>query len=185
VRKLHYAGPPLQRTSWIALQASPEAHAMSALHPSRGDEPGFGRSVPSLYNVVYCSRATAGVDDAEVQRIIATARRCNAEHGITGMLVFGSGIFFQWLEGPRDNVTALMGLLRADRRHENIVELSAEEDIGERLFPTWDMELVSSDHIREVLQDAQGNTSDPKKAQALQRLLAHLDSEALRGLDAD
>jgi Sensors of blue-light using FAD len=157
---------------------------MSSLHPSRGDEPGVGRSVPSLYNVVYCSRATAGVDDAEVQRIIATARRCNAEHGITGMLVFGSGIFFQWLEGPRDNVTALMGLLRDDRRHENIVELSAEEDIGERLFPTWDMELVSSDHIREVLQDAHGNASDPKKAQALQRLLAHLDSEALRGLDA-
>ncbi len=154
---------------------------MSAHHPSRGDEPGFGASLPSLYNVVYCSRATAGVDDAEVQRIVATARRCNAEHGITGMLVFGSGIFFQWLEGPRDNVTALMVLLRGDRRHENIVELSAEEDIGERLFPTWDMELVSSEHIREVLQDAHGTTRDPKKARALERLLANLDEVPLRG----
>lgn len=154
---------------------------MSAPQHPHGDEPGFGPRIGALYNVVYCSRATAGVDDAEVERIIATARRCNAQHGITGMLVFGSGIFFQWLEGPRHEVTALMALLRDDRRHENIIELSAEEDIGERLFPTWDMELVSSEHIREVLQDAHGSATDPKKVQALERLLAHLDEVPLRG----
>jgi Sensors of blue-light using FAD len=155
---------------------------MSAPPHSQGDEPAFGRRVAALYNVVYCSRATEGVDDAEVERIIATARRCNAQHGITGMLVFGSGIFFQWLEGPRHEVTALMGLLRNDTRHENVVELSTEEDIGERLFPTWDMELVSSEHIREVLQDALDSARDVKKKQALQRLLAHLDSDPLAGL---
>jgi hypothetical protein len=157
---------------------------MSAPQPSHGDEPGFGPRAAALYNVVYCSRATAGVDDAEVQRIVATARRCNAEHGITGMLVFGSGIFFQWLEGPRHEVTALMALLRNDRRHENVVELSAEEDIGERLFPTWDMELVTSEHIREVLQDALGSARDAKQQQALKRLLNHLDSQPLSGLGA-
>jgi hypothetical protein len=156
---------------------------MSAPEHLQGDEPGFGPRAAALYNVVYCSRATDGVDDDEVQRIIATARRCNAQHGITGMLVFGSGIFFQWLEGPRHEVTALMGLLRKDTRHENVVELSEEEDIGERLFPTWDMELVSSDHIREVLEDALGSARDTKKKGALQRLLAHLDSDPLRALN--
>ena len=108
---------------------------MSASHHSLGDEPSFGLALPALYNVVYCSRATADVDDAEVARIITTARRCNPEHGITGMLVFGSGIFFQWLEGPRDNVTALMSLLRTDRRHESIILLSETEEVRERLFP--------------------------------------------------
>jgi hypothetical protein len=157
---------------------------MSALHPSQGDEPGFGMAVPALYNVVYCSRATAGVDDAEVARIIATARRCNSDHGITGMLVFGSGIFFQWLEGPRDNVTSLMSLLRTDRRHEQVVVLSEVEEVRERLFPGWDMELVTGDHIREVLQDAQDSASDPKSAQALRQLLAELDSGQLGGLNA-
>jgi Sensors of blue-light using FAD len=157
---------------------------MSASHPAYGDEPGFRPSYRALYNVVYCSRATAGVDDAELQRIIATARRCNPPHGITGMLVFGSGIFFQWLEGPRDNVTALMALLRKDPRHETIVELSAEEDVGERVFPDWDMELVTSDHIREVLEDALGSAGDPNKTRALKRLLAHLDSGELSGLES-
>jgi hypothetical protein len=163
------------------MPAPTEAHRMTPLHPSQSDEPGFGQRYPALYNLVYCSRATDSVDDAELERIIATARRANARQGITGMLVFGSGIFFQWLEGPRDNVTALMALLRTDPRHENIVELSADEDIGERVFPDWDMELVSSDHIREVLEDALGSASGPKRA-SLQRLLAHLDSDPLAGL---
>ncbi|MCK7493892.1 MAG: BLUF domain-containing protein [Comamonadaceae bacterium] len=80
-------------------------------------------------------RGRCGVD-----RIIESSRRRNPEQGITGMLVFGSGIFFQWLEGPRDNVTQLMAVLRADPRHENVVQLSEIEEVRERLFPDWDME---------------------------------------------
>lgn len=155
---------------------------MSALHPSRGDEPGTGHAFPPLYNVVYCSRATVGVGDADVDNIIATARRQNAEHGITGMLVFGSGIFFQWLEGPRHNVLALMALLRTDRRHENIVQLSEVEEVRERLFPDWDMELVTSDHIRDVLEDALASADDPRHAHALGQLLAKLDAGELSSL---
>lgn len=152
------------------------AWAMMTLHPSRGDEPRHGRAQPLLYNVVYCSRATPGVGDAEVAHIVATARRCNPSNGITGMLVFGSGIFFQWLEGPRDTVTQLMALLRTDTRHDSIVELSEVEEVRERLFPDWDMELVGPEHIRDVLQDALGNATDARNAQALAALLAQLDA---------
>lgn len=152
------------------------------LHP-HGDEPGFDHAFPALYNMVYCSRATAGVDDAAVQRIIATARRWNPEHGVTGMLVFGSGIFFQWLEGPRDNITALMSRLRTDPRHDSFVLLSEVEEVRERMFPDWDMELVTGDHIREVLQDALESATDAQNAQALGVLLAELDAGRLRDLD--
>jgi hypothetical protein len=156
---------------------------MSAIHPSRGDEPGFSQGVAPLYNLVYCSRAAPGVGDADVDRIIATARRANAEHGITGMLVFGSGIFFQWLEGPRDNVLALMALLRADPRHTDVVQLSEVEEVRERLFPDWAMELVTGEHIREVLEDALASATDPQNARALARLLAELETGELSGLD--
>jgi hypothetical protein len=44
------------------------------------------------------------------------------------------------------------------------------------------MELVGGEHIREVLEDALGNASDSKNAQALQQLLAQLDGPALSGL---
>jgi hypothetical protein len=47
------------------------------------------------------------VDKEALEKIIATARHHNPRFGITGLLVFGSGVFFQWLEGPKDNVTSL------------------------------------------------------------------------------
>lgn len=137
-----------------------------------------------LYNLAYCSRASAGVDDAVVARIIDTARRHNRERSITGMLVFGGGIFFQWLEGPRAQVEPLMALLKTDSRHRDVVPLSESEEVRERLFSDWDMEWVSPDDIREVLQDALESAEDPHHTQALGLLLEHLDSGPLRNLSA-
>jgi hypothetical protein len=155
---------------------------MSNTHFSHGDEPGSGQAFPVLYNMVYCSRATAGVDDAAVARIIEVSKRSNPERGITGLLVFGSGIFFQWLEGPRDNVTALLNLLKTDPRHDNIVVFSENEEVRERLFPDWDMELVTTEDIRDVLVDALDSAEDSHNADALSLLLTELDSGRLSSM---
>ena len=155
---------------------------MNTLPHSQGDEPTTAVPLPMLYNLVYCSRAAAEVDDAAVARIIATARRRNPALGITGLLVFGSGVFFQWLEGPRAQVQQLMALLRTDPRHDNVVALSESEEVRERMFPDWDMELVTADHIRDVLADALGNATDDHSAAVLTQLLAQLDAGPLAGL---
>jgi hypothetical protein len=155
---------------------------MTPTLPAHGDEPIHGNGLPLLYNVVYCSRATPGVDAAAVDHIVATAQRLNPRHGITGLLVFGSGIFFQWLEGPRDNVQHLMATLRADQRHSNILCLSETEELRERLFPDWGMELVSADDVREVLHDAMDNTENAQHRAALGELVAQLDSGGLPAL---
>jgi len=148
------------------------------------DEPVSGHRLPLLYNMVYCSRAAAGIADADVNRIVESARRWNPVFGITGLLVFGSGVFFQWLEGPRENVLHLMSLLKADPRHESVVLLSESEEVRERLFPDWDMERVAPDSIRDVLEDALDNAEDLKNAEVLRLLLDHLDSGELRQLSA-
>lgn len=155
---------------------------MSVIQPSPGDEPLSGHAFPLLYNLVYCSRATAGVDDTAVARIIESARRHNPVYGITGLLVFGSGIFFQWLEGPRDNVQQLMARLEKDPRHENVVTISEGEEVRERLFPDWDMELVTAVDIRDVLLDALSTATDARNARTLSGLLEELDSGRLSGL---
>ena len=65
------------------------------------DEAGFpsdsdiDHAAPILDTFVYCSRAADGVNDTEVGRIIELSQRRNATHDITGVLVFGSGVFFQ------------------------------------------------------------------------------------------
>lgn len=141
------------------------------------DEPGFGGSrLPLLYNMVYCSRAAADVDAAAVDRIVASAHRNNPRLNITGMLVFGEGIFFQWLEGPRASITGLMEQLRRDVRHSDLIVISEIEESRERLFPDWDMELVEAGHIREVLVDTLAVDHEPRNAAALRSLLAQLDA---------
>jgi hypothetical protein len=142
------------------------------------DEPREG-SETLLHNIVYCSRAAPGVTDADVQAIIATARRYNPAHGVTGLLVYGGDIFFQWLEGPKESIVGLMHKIRHDKRHNTVVELSVNEEVRERMFPTWDMELVQPDDIREVLQDALRDAKAAVHAKALRELMQMVEEADL------
>lgn len=144
---------------------------MDQMKTAQHDE---GSAERSLHNLIYCSLATPNMDPAEVEQIIATARRYNPRYGITGLLVYGSGIFFQWLEGPKDNVISLMKLISEDSRHLNLVVLSEEDEIRERLFPNWDMELVEAAEIGEVLKNALKEASDEKQKQMLLMFLKKL-----------
>jgi hypothetical protein len=150
---------------------------MSAHRHAQSDEHGIG--LPLLHQVIYCSRAAPGVEASAVDRIIETARRVNPAHGITGLLVFGSGMFFQWIEGPRDNITLLMDRIRRDPRHEQVVTLSETEEVRERLFPDWDMELVTADDIRAVLLDALATAEDDRSTEALTLMLEQIDADGL------
>ena len=133
-----------------------------------------------ILSLTYCSRANHNLTKADIDRIIAVSRINNPRHGITGWLVCGSGVFFQWLEGSREDVKALMVSISADTRHDTIVVLNESEDVGERLFVDWDMELVSADDIREVLVDAIGESTDRKNQEALRTLLREVDARELK-----
>jgi len=152
---------------------------MSAHPQANGDEPDTGPGLPLMHQLVYCSRAADGVDDAAVARIVATAQRVNRAQGITGLLVWGGGMFFQWLEGPRAAITPLMDAIRRDPRHERVVVLSETEEVCERLFPDWSMERVAADDIRPVLQDALASAKDAKSTASLCLLLAQFDAQGL------
>lgn len=132
-----------------------------------------------LDTFVYCSRAAEGVDDVEVDRIIERSQRRNAARDITGVLVFGSGVFFQWIEGPPAHVETLIASLHGDPRHYDIVTLDRSVEKRERLYPNWEMERVGADDIRAVLQEALESAGDDHNAAALQRILDHLDSGPL------
>jgi hypothetical protein len=144
--------------------------------PIQHDEPQGASNESLLFNLVYCSQASEGVENADVDTIIATSRRRNPVLGITGVLVFGGGVFFQWIEGPKAEVMGLVKLIEADPRHELFVILSTDEEVRERIFPTWDMELVGPENIQEVLQDAIETARDQKSVDALQLLLDRLQT---------
>jgi hypothetical protein len=138
-----------------------------------------GQSSQSIHHIVYCSQAAKHMDKEALENIIATARRHNPRFGITGLLVFGSGIFFQWLEGPRDTVTSLFKMISADPRHSDVVLLTKEDEFRERLFPNWDMELVAAEDISAVLEDAMHQASDPIQKETLSNMLQELNKGPL------
>ncbi len=149
------------------------------------DEFGFPRSADlddaatTLYTFVYCSRAAEGVDDVEVGRIVEAAQRRNLARGITGVLVFGNGVFFQLIEGPPAEIRKLVVTLNDDPRHYDVVSLDWSEERRERLYPKWEMERVAADDIRAVLNDALESTEDEHDISALRRILEHLTLASL------
>jgi hypothetical protein len=132
-----------------------------------------------LETFVYCSLASEGVDADEVSRLVAFSQARNVARGITGVLVFGSGVFFQWIEGPPAEVRTLIANLHSDTRHHDIVTLDQSVDKRERLYPHWDMEPVDADDLREVLESALESTEDEGTLAALNRILGHLASGPL------
>ncbi|UYV17286.1 BLUF domain-containing protein [Porphyrobacter sp. ULC335] len=152
------------------------------------DEPGFYDDADLdpdailLETFVYCSRATDDVDADEVSRLVAFSQKRNVARGITGVLVFGSGVFFQWIEGPPAEVRSLIANLHGDPRHYDIVTLDQCVDKRERLYPHWEMEQVAADDLREVLENALETTEDEASLAALQRILAHLVAGPLQSM---
>jgi len=95
------------------------------------------------------------------------------------VLVFGSGVFFQWIEGPPAEVQSLIANLHSDTRHYDIVTLDQSVEKRERLYPNWEMERVDADDIRAVLEDALESAEDQNNIAALTRIIAHLDTGPL------
>lgn len=152
------------------------------------DEFGFPRGAdlsddgPTLCTFVYCSRAAEGVDEIEVGRIVETAQTRNLARSITGVLVFGSGVFFQLIEGPTAQMKKLRASLYRDPRHSDVVSLDWSEERRDRLYPNWEMERVEADDIRLVLNDALESSKDENNIAALRRILKHLTSGPLSAL---
>lgn len=95
-----------------------------------------------LYRLVYLSknRIVGGPDRIadEIQSILAAAQRNNPRLGLTGALIFNTGMFAQVLEGPSDSVEATFEKIQQDPRHGDVQVLAFHQDI-ERTFARWSM----------------------------------------------
>lgn len=112
----------------------------------------------SIYQVLYHSVTTQPLQEAELQALLAQARSYNAQHQLTGILLYSDGRFVQLLEGPEAAVRALYPRIQRDRRHSQVVTVS-EGPGPHRRFADWSMGL--------------GRVASPEVAEALDVVLAH------------
>lgn len=99
-----------------------------------------------LIRCLYASRAVETLATNTLDRILEKSRRNNQPRGITGLLCYSNGIFVQVLEGGREPVSALIGTLYTDNRH-NGLQLLIFEEIAERHFGNWTMGKVNIDAV--------------------------------------
>jgi Sensors of blue-light using FAD len=92
----------------------------------------------SLAHCIWSSKAAEDFDDAALLRLVAQARIANEQAGITGMLLYSRGCFFQVLEGRPGAVDMVFDRIYADARHIAIAQLIFEP-IAQRAFGDWSM----------------------------------------------
>ncbi|EOD79415.1 hypothetical protein D515_01763 [Grimontia indica] len=71
-------------------------------------------------------------------QLLGKARQKNGELGVSGLLLYAKGNFFQVLEGEEHNVDKLYQKIEQDDRHNRVVVLDRSE-IKKRAFPDWSM----------------------------------------------
>lgn len=94
----------------------------------------------NLHQVIYISMATKKMSEKAMDRLLDQATKNNEKTGITGLLLYRSGLFMQYLEGEKLAVSALYNKIKNDRRHKSLIKMH-EKTIGSRIFKDWAMEF--------------------------------------------
>lgn len=95
----------------------------------------------NLIRLLYVSTARADITEDDVSIITSNATKANAVWRISGALAFNGMKFCQCLEGERENVHALLEVIKRDKRHSNITVV-AQIEANNRCFEGWDMHWV-------------------------------------------
>lgn len=91
-----------------------------------------------MSSLTYQSRATPRPTVADLRELSWKARTRNRSLGVTGMLLYENGRYFQTLEGPPKSLQILWSSISRDGRHTD-VEVLSEHIIPARLFGAWDL----------------------------------------------
>jgi hypothetical protein len=97
-----------------------------------------------LRRMIYISRSLIGADPQEVEAIVSSSIRLNAEAQISGMLWADGRHFAQVIEGKPDEVGRTMERIRADHRHSDVCML-LDRQVRSRQFGNWSMRQAGND----------------------------------------
>ncbi len=91
-----------------------------------------------LFQITYISTCRPTLLLGDVERILETSRRRNAEDAVTGLLIFDGKRFLQVLEGTLEKVEETFSRIAVDQRHRALVRLSGRH-VEAREFGPWAM----------------------------------------------
>ena len=99
-----------------------------------------------IYHLAYVSTETEPFSQIDLVELLAVARGANAERGVTGLLLYREGCFYQVLEGNEFAVNKTFHNIEQDPRHRDVQVLFKGESES-REFPDWQMGFLNLDGI--------------------------------------
>lgn len=113
-----------------------------------------------IYQVIYVSSASSLLREQELVELLSQSQPRNKANGITGLLLYKDGNIIQAVEGPKQNVLALMAKIQVDKRHHGVIEL-LHELVDERHFPNWSMDYIN---VSQNLQEGFSGFLNPQQS---------------------
>lgn len=101
--------------------------------------------------LIYISHATSRMSDADLLELLREARRLNAQHGVTGLLLYVADHFIQCIEGGEPAIAQLARNISVDTRNRAFTIL-LDRMVRKRAFETWQMGFRSME-IGELQQE--------------------------------
>lgn len=104
-----------------------------------------------LISYVYNSAAAVDFSESDLLELLEKSRNKNAANGVTGILLFVDGCFFQILEGPVEQIESLVTLIQEDARHTKMTQI-IREPIAQRSFSAWTMGFaqITSEELGQI-----------------------------------
>ena len=91
-----------------------------------------------LATIAYRSRAVHPFSELQLAQLLEPAREYNHANGLTGLLVYDEGRFFQWIEGSPNKLAEVWQSIQRDPRHTDI-QIMGNQNVPLRFFGDWDM----------------------------------------------
>jgi len=92
----------------------------------------------NLILLAYSSVGSRRFAQSDLVDLLSFARKFNESNGLTGMLLYVDGAFFQILEGSTATLHDLYSRIEQDSRHSHVMKL-IEIPIEKRTFSEWSM----------------------------------------------
>ena len=92
--------------------------------------------------ISYVSTASQNLQKQDIDEILRNAEDYNNKEGITGLLLYSEGNFFQIIEGNKNKVRILYDNIQKDDRHKDIIRLF-EKPIENESFDGYKSDFIS------------------------------------------
>jgi hypothetical protein len=88
--------------------------------------------------IAYLSRTNKDFSQSDISTLLVSARNNNAAHNVTGVLLYNTGFFFQYIEGCEDAITTIYERIQQARSHQILLEVF-NDTVDELHFSSWHM----------------------------------------------